>query len=161
MRIIIDTREQSRLIFKHKSITETIVKGMNVGDYSVLFSDGFCPPIVFERKNLNDLFSTMSAGYSRFKNEIVRAKEQNLQLIIIVEGSLSRVLQGISYSQRTPESLVYQIFTIWARYGVQTVFCKDAEDAAEYITQFYIAHEKEYIDRIESEEKGNTSNSNS
>lgn len=148
MKIIVDTREQSRLEFKHKSISEVIIKGLNVGDYAALFSDGFKPPMVFERKSISDLYGTLSQGYDRFKKEIDRAKEQNIQLIIIVEGSLSRILMGSGFSQRTPESLVYQIFTIWVRYGVQTIFCKDREDVAEYITQFYIAHEKEYLDKI-------------
>lgn len=147
MKIIIDTREQNRLVFTHKDITEVIVKGLNVGDYSVLFSDGFQPQIVFERKSIADLYGTLSKGYLRFKNEIERAKEQNLQLIIIVEGNLTKILKGTKYSMRTPESLVYQIFTILVRYKIQTVFCKDAEDAAEYITQFFIAHEKDYMDR--------------
>lgn len=147
MKIIIDTREQSRLNFKHKSITEVIIKGLNVGDYTALFSDGFQPPMVFERKSINDLYGTLSKGYDRFKKEIERAKEQHIQLIIIVEGNLSKVLYGVPYSQRTPESLVYQIFTIWVRYGVQTIFCKDSEDVSEYITQFFIAHEKEYMDK--------------
>lgn len=144
MKIIIDTREQSRLNFKHKSITEVIVKGLNVGDYAALFSADFQPPIVFERKSINDLYGTLSQGYERFKKEIERAKEKNIQIIIIVEGNLSRVLQGCGYSQRTPESIVYQIFTIWVRYGIQTIFCKDSEEMAEYISQFYIAHYKEY-----------------
>lgn len=155
MKIIIDTREQNRLKFKHKSITEVLIQGLNTGDYAAVFSDNFKPPMVFERKNISDLYGTLSKGYDRFKREIERAKEQNLQLIIIVEGSLSRILLGTSYSQRTPESLVYQIFTIWVRYGVQTVFCKDADDVAEYITQFYIAHEKEYLDRIKNEAHNN------
>lgn len=134
--------------FKHKSITEVIIKGLNVGDYTAITDCGFQFPMVFERKSIADLFGTLSKGYERFKKEIERSKEQNIQLIIIVEGSLSRVLTGTSFSQRTPESLVYQIFTIRARHNIETVFCKDAQDAAEYITQFFISHEKEYLDKL-------------
>lgn len=147
MRILIDTREQEPLIFKHKSIKETIIKGMNVGDYCAITDCGFQFPMVFERKSINDLYGTLSQGYARFTKEIERAKEKNIQIIIIVEGSLTRILQGCGYSQRTPESIVYQIFTIWVRHGIQTIFCKDRDDASEYITQFYIAHEKEYLDK--------------
>ncbi len=147
MKIIVDTREQAPLVFKHTAIKEVVRKGLNVGDYGAMFDD-FQIPIVFERKSIPDLYGTLSKGYERFKREIERAKEQNLQLIIIVEGNLLKVLQGAKYSMRTPESLVYQIFTINVRYGIQVVFCKDSQDMSEYITQFYIAHKKEYEDRL-------------
>lgn len=151
MRIVVDTREQKPLSFKHSSITEVVNKSLNVGDYGAMFSsDDIIYPIVFERKSIADLYGTLSQGYSRFKKEIERSKEQRLQLIIIVEGNLTRILHGMPFSQRTPESIVYQIFTIYARHGVQTVFCKDRDDVAEYITQFYIAHEKEFLDTLKS-----------
>lgn len=148
MKIIQDTREQAPLVFKHKSIKEVIIKGLNIGDYGGVTDSGFEFPMVFERKSIGDLYGTLSQGYERFKKEIERAKVNNKQIIIIVENNLSRVLQGTGYSQRTPESLVYQIFTILVRHGVQTVFCKDREETAEYITQFYIAHEKHYEDKL-------------
>lgn len=147
MKIVIDTREQLPLKFTHKSITGIMNYCLDVGDYGAIFSDTYTVPIVFERKSINDLYGTLSQGYERFKKEIERAEKQNLQVIIIVEGSLSRILQGCGYSKRTPASIVYQIFTIWVRYGVQTVFCKDREEIAEYISQFYIAHHKEWNDR--------------
>lgn len=150
MRIIQDTREQLPLVFKHKSIKEVIIKGLPVGDYGAITECGFQFPIVFERKSIPDLYGTLSKGYERFKKEIERAKENNLQLIIIVEGNLSKVLTGTNYSMRTPESLVYQIFTIYVRYGIQTIFCRDRDDVSEYISQFYIAHQKEYLDKMEN-----------
>jgi ERCC4-type nuclease len=142
-----DNREQIKLEFKHKSIKKVIDCTLNVGDYRAVFDDGFEPQIVFERKNISDLYGSLSGGYSRFKLEMERAKEQNLQLIIIVEANLSRVLCGVPYSQRTPESIVYQIFTLRARYDIETVFCKDRDEVSEYITQYFIAHEKEYMDK--------------
>lgn len=147
MKIIVDTREQAPLVFKHNSISGTLTETLNVGDYGVLFDDEYRLPIHFERKSMGDLYGTLSQGYDRFKKEMQRAKESNVQLIIIVENSLTRVLQGNAYSMRTPQSLIYQVFTIYARYGIQTVFCGSREESAEYITQFYIAHEKEHLDR--------------
>jgi len=146
MRIITDTREQAPLVFKHKFIREVINKKLDVGDYGVMFTGEEIFPVVFERKSISDLYGTLSQGYERFKREIERAKESNTQLIIIVEASLSKVLKGVKFSQRTPESIVYQIFTIWVRYGVMTVFCKDSEECSEYITQFYISHYKKFQD---------------
>lgn len=147
MKIIVDSREQRPLVFNHKLITEVEVKGLSFGDYGAM-SSGYQHPIVFERKSLNDLYSTLSNGYLRFKREIERAKEQNYKIIIIVEGSLKRILMGTVFSHRTPESIIYQLFTIRVRYDVETVFCPTREDMSEYITQFFIAHEKEYLDKI-------------
>lgn len=146
MKIIIDTREQKPLVFNHKSITAVEVKGLSVGDYGAMSSE-YQHPIVFERKSINDLYGTLSQGYDRFRKEIERAKEQNTKIIIIVEGSLNRILMGTTFSKRTPESIVYQLFTLRVRYDVETVFCSNREEMAEYITQFYIAHHKEYLDK--------------
>lgn len=146
MKIIIDTREQKPLVFNHKFITSVEVKGLNVGDYGAMSSE-YVHPVVFERKSINDLYGTLSGGYERFKAEIERAKEQNTKIIIIVEGHLKRILMGTAFSKRTPESIVYQLFTLRVRYDVETVFCANREEMAEYITQFYIAHHKEYLDK--------------
>lgn len=146
MKILIDTREQKPLVFNHKFITSVEVKGLNVGDYGAMSSE-FLHPVVFERKSINDLYGTLSQGYERFKKEIERAKEQNTKIIIIVEGSLKRILMGTAFSKRTPESIIYQLFTIRVRYDVETVFCSDRLEMSEFITQFYIAHHKEYLDK--------------
>lgn len=147
IRIIQDSREQAPLIFTHNYIKEVVVKKLDVGDYGALFSDDYLFPVIFERKSISDAYGTLSAGYSRFKEEIGRAKSTNIQLIIIIEGHLTKVLKGHKYSLRTPESIIFQLFTIWVRHGVQVVFCKDSDECAEYISQFYIAHYKEWEDR--------------
>lgn len=141
--IIIDSREQLPLQFTHKSITATKVQKLDVGDYAAEFDDGYRPPVVFERKSLGDLYGTLSAGYDRFKNEIERAKVSETKIIIITEGTLTKTLFGNIHSSRTPQSIVYQLFTIRIRYGIETVFCSSREEIAEYISQFYIAHKKE------------------
>jgi ERCC4-type nuclease len=146
MTILVDTREQKKLVFTHSFIKKVETTCLNVGDYSASFSCIYYCPVVFERKSIGDLYGTLSQGYERFKEELRRAKENNIKLIIIVEGSLSKVLKGANYSKRTPESIVYQLFTLRARYDIETVFCKDREEMSEYITQFYISHYKEWQD---------------
>lgn len=147
MFILIDNREQKKLEFKHAYIKEIKNVTLSVGDYCAATSCGFRFPVVFERKSIVDLYSTLSGQYERFKAEIERAKEQNTKIIVIVEGSLKRILMGTAFSKRTPESIVYQLFTLRVRYDVETVFCANREEMAEYITQFYIAHHKEYLDK--------------
>jgi len=144
-KLLIDSREQHPLEFKHKLITEVITTKLDVGDYGAELPNGQIIPIFFERKSIGDLYSTLSHGYERFKQEIERSKGYNYQIIIIVERNLSTILTGFGYSSRTPQSIVYQLFTILARYKVWTVFCRDRNEASEYITQFFIGQAKEYL----------------
>lgn len=146
MILLIDTREQSPLDFQKAKETKRIC--LNIGDYGACFYGEDHIPVVFERKSISDLYGTLSAGYDRFRREIQRAKEKEIRLIIIVEGTLSQVLKGYKHSKRSPISIVYQLFTLRARHSVETVFCKDREEMAEYIFQFYTAHYKEWQDKV-------------
>ena len=144
MEIIIDTREQKPLEFTVPTIRECLP----CGDYRAKFSDGSLSEVVFERKSINDLYGTLSAGYERFKKELGRASEAGIHVIIIVERSLRRVLRGCNNSQRTPISIVYQLFTIRIRYGIETVFSQDRDEMSTYITNYYLAEERHHNDKL-------------
>lgn len=146
MKIIIDTREQLPLKFKHPFITDVVVHKLDVGDYGVVFEDGHTPPFFFDRKSIGDLFGTMGQGYERFKQCIIRSHESRVTLFIIVEGSLFSVLKGYEHSTIKGTSVVYKLFTLWIKYGVQTVFVNDRREMSEYITQFFIAVGKRHVE---------------
>lgn len=143
MVIICDTREQKPLEFSVPTVRECLP----VGDYQARFKDGTLSTVIFERKSIGDLYGTLSQGYDRFRRQIGRACELNLSIKIIVEGSLRRILQGSSNSRRTPISIVYQIFTIRLRYGVETIFCNTREEMSQYITHMFLALEREHEDK--------------
>ena len=145
IKIIVDTREQLPLVFSSKHITRVIRQKLDVGDYGCEFEDGTVVPIVFDRKSLGDLYGTMGKGYKRFKRCIERAREGQQTLFIIVEATLSKVLNGYDRSKIPGVSMVYKLFTLWVRYGVQTIFVKNREEMSEYITQFFIACGKEHV----------------
>lgn len=144
MIIKIDNREQRPLVFESKLVKSYQKCTLNVGDYGCVLSDGYEVPVYFERKSISDLYGTLSQGYERFKKELLRAKEQNKKLILIIESSLTRVLQGVGFSQRTPESITYQIFTISLKYDLGIVFTISREESSTYITNYYYAISKEY-----------------
>ena len=137
MQILVDSREQSPLKFKSDTITDVITTKLNVGDYGCKFKDGFSPPVFFERKALGDLFSTLTSGYKRFKKEILRAGETNTQLILIIEGTLSKVLNGTKYCRVEGKTIVKTIFTLWVKYNLIPVFCKDRTEMSRFITEYY------------------------
>ena len=142
MKIIIDTREQKPLEF-----TVPTERGcLPVGDYCAKFSDGSTSQVVFERKSIVDLYGSLSKNYNRFREEIERSKRLGIELIIIVESNLRRVLGGIPNSQRNGISICYQLFTIRIRHGIETVFCTNRDEMSQYITHYFLAEDREYQD---------------
>jgi len=139
MVILQDTREQSPLFFSHKFITNIEKMTLPVGDYGVRYEQGYVLPVVFERKSIGDLFGSLGKGYKRFKNELLLAKELDLRLILIIEGAFSEVLKGYEQSTLSGLSIIKKIFTLWVRYNLIPVFCKDREECASFITEYYLA----------------------
>lgn len=131
--------------FSHPYITEIIHKKLNVGDYGCIFEDGYEPPIYFEKKSLTDLWGTLGKQYSRFKKEILRAKEAKVLLIIIIEGTLTKVLKGIERSQRSGDEVCQQLFTLLIRHRVPFVCCSTREEMARWIEEFYLAVGREHL----------------
>ena len=143
---MMDTREQDGLEFPLDNILTAVERiGLSVGDYACQFKDGTIPPVRFERKSLGDLFGTMTSGYPRWKRELLRAKEQGLDLILIVECPLLSVLGGYKHSQFPGESMAQKLFTLIIRHRLPVVFCKNREDMAAYIRGYFEAIGREYI----------------
>jgi len=145
MLILIDSREKKPLNFSHPYITKVEIRGLKVGDYMVEFNDGYIPPISIERKSLNDLVGSLSKGYKRFKKEIIRAKENNIQLIILIESSMTKVLKGIEESYRSGDEIIQQLFTISVRHKVPFYCFNNREEASRWIIEKFLAIGREYI----------------
>lgn len=106
------------------------------------FADGHIPPVSFEKKELFEIFGTLSQGYKRFHREILRAKDKEVQVIILVNGNLNKVLQGSPYSKRSPESILKQIFTLMIKYNIWTAFLASREEMSEFIYQYASAYQR-------------------
>ena len=140
MRIHIDTREAKPLDFALDSIlTDTVSSCLQVGDYQAEYLSGYRSPLIFERKSLPDLFSTMTAGYARFKRELTKAADLHIQLVLIVEGSLADVYAGIPHSTFAGRSCVQKLFTLWVKYDLAPVFCNTRDEMAAYIREAFYA----------------------
>ena len=159
MKIIQDTREQSPLGFNGMdNVDGIIVRKLDVGDYCCEFNNGYVPPVIFERKSIGDLFGTLTntkkvKNYDRFKREIMRAKKLNIRLILIVEGSLTKVLKGYKYSTRKGKEIVKQMFTLLYRYNILPVFVNNREEMARYITEEYNAIGRKAVDDLKKKRK--------
>ena len=139
MIIISDTREQSVLDFPYEFVSEVRREKLPVGDYACEFSNGFKPPVYWERKSHSDLYGTMGKGFKRFKKEILRAKELNIKLMLIIEKPLGTILKGYEKSDLKGESVVRRIFMLMVKYEIYPVFCKDRDEMSRYIYEFYCA----------------------
>jgi ERCC4-type nuclease len=146
--ILCDTREKKRLEFRHPDIAFTKKQKLLVGDYCIRFSDGYIPPVIFERKGVGDLFGTLTGNYDRFKSEVLRSREAGIILILIIEGTLSKVLKGYKHiNPKNPGTRIHidglriirTLFSLYVRYEVTPVFCKDREEMQNYIIEYYLA----------------------
>lgn len=137
--IIRDSREKSPLEFNHEIISNVVVEKLEVGDYCCYFPDREKSNICFERKSIPDLFGSLTKDYPRIKDEIERAKINNITLNIIIEGNLCKIFKGYRFSQVKGVSIIKTLFSLWARYSIMPIFVKDKQEMADYIIHYYWA----------------------
>jgi len=150
MIIIQDTREQRPLKFDHEYVTAVRKVKLDAGDYGCEFKYGFVPPVFFERKSIPDLFGTLGKGYKRFKNEIVLAEELGLKLVIIIEGSLTKVLEGTKYSKMDGRTVVRKLYTLWLKYDIPFVCCTNRKECSFYICEYYASIGRRVINDLKA-----------
>jgi len=140
LKIIVDTREQDEICFsKHDIVTGIIREKLDVGDYCVEYKNGYRPPVIFERKSIGDLYSSLFKNYARFRKEVQRAHKKNIMLILAVEGTYTKVGKGYKYSKVKGESMRKKLNTMWYRYNLFPIFCKDRAEMARRIVDLYSA----------------------
>jgi ERCC4-type nuclease len=141
--LIIDSREQKPLEFKEGVFDEIVTRGVPTGDYWAEL-DGKELPLCFERKGLNDLFSTMTGGYQRFKRELQRAEESKLKVVLLIEGSMLDVFNGVLYSDFSGESMLKKLGTMYVRYGLEWYCFNNRREMAKFIEITFSAFKRNY-----------------
>ncbi len=124
--MIVDTREQCPLFPKGKAIFQK----MDVGDYTTIDLIG---KVHIERKSAGDLYGSIIQGHNRFRREIMRAKEQNIKLIIMVECPenifIGKQWGSVAKKLRTPGKTLKKIVdTIQKKYEISIIWCYDRDD---------------------------------
>lgn len=149
--IIADTREQKALSFDGiEGVDKIEESALPFGDYTALgkFGEEYKPiPLVFERKNLGDLFSTMTHGYDRYKKEMQRAKDSQMKLILIVEGTYTDVWNGYEHSQFDGPSMIKKLNTLYVKYDHEFWFCESRRVMARRIVDTFSAIERNWVKR--------------
>ncbi len=114
---ICDTREQNILKLPNMQIQK-----LDFGDYTVWGSNVF-----IERKSLNDLVGTLSAGYERFNKEIERCVSESKQLIVLIEEKYQNILSfnylpHMKYSKCSPDFILHRIRELLNKYPLNLQF---------------------------------------
>lgn len=151
MTIQIDTREKARAIKKIVAAfdgagVKHYSSKLYVGDYMNLDN----PKVIIDRKqNLLELCGNVCQQHERFRNELVRAQENGIKLIILVEhGDPIYTLDDVRYWQNPRKKRRKKIDGVWqdvstkamsgkvlhkilktmeTKYGVEFLFCDKAD----------------------------------
>lgn len=152
MIIISDSREQSGLDFTGiEGVSKVEKMGLAYGDYTALVGKENKPvPIVFERKGFGDLWGTMTSGYDRYKREMQRARDENVKLILVIEGSYTDVWNGFERSQYSGESMLKKLAMLYVRYDHEYIFCESRRVMARRIVDTFAAVERNWVKEAHS-----------
>ncbi len=119
----------SRYMERHR-IKLTRVK-LDTGDYMA------APPIVVDTKQgLEEVYSNIVSDHDRFRRECLRAQEDGIQLVILVETTDVACLDDVAlwvnplakrgHHPRPSKQLMVSMRTMSERYGVRWEFCTPA-----------------------------------
>ena len=137
MLIQIDSREHKwELARVQRQLTDlgvkTIISKLYVGDYQSWDN----PRLVVDRKkDLQEIVGNVTQQHERFREELIRAKEAGIQLVVLVEhGPDITCLEDVYFwdnprikngspKATTGQSLYRSLCTIRDKYGVRFEFC--------------------------------------
>lgn len=137
MVIQVDSREKDRAIkkilaeFDRQGVKHPVSK-LLVGDYMNYDN----PRLIVDRKqNLSEVCSNVCQGHERFRRELIRAKENEIRLVVLVEhGKGIRSLEDVIWwvNPRGGKSMqgevLYRVMKTQERkYGIRYVFCDKAQ----------------------------------
>ena len=129
-RIIVDTREQTPLVFTRLA---SEVSGLTTGDYS--FSGGETYMAV-ERKSVSDLVGCCTGvDRARFERELHRLRGFKFKRLLVV-GYAYEITEHQYRSRLDPEAVMGTLAAFEVRYEVPIVFAANAEDAALWVEQW-------------------------
>lgn len=152
MNVQIDSREHKTEVTRIKKQLDQLgidyfISKLYVGDYMSLDNPRLC---IDRKKDLQELVSNVTHQHTRFREELVRAKEHGIKLIILVEhGADIQTLEDVYFWENprakpsiwvmrdghpvkvasnpnatSGETLYKSLCTIRDRYGVDFHFCE-------------------------------------
>ena len=135
--ILIDTREQSPLVFTH---CPAEVATLATGDYSI---QGFEDEFAIERKSLDDLAVSCTHDRQRFEKELVRMRGYPFRRLLVV-GTVEDVEAHRYRSRAEPKAILASVTAFEIRYGLPVAYCPNPAAAALQVERwaFYYLRER-------------------
>lgn len=129
-RIIVDTREQTPLVFTRLA---SEVSGLTTGDYSFSGGENY---MTVERKSVADLVGCCTGvDRARFERELHRLRGFKFKRLLVV-GYAYEITEHQYRSRLDPEAVMGTLAAFEVRYEVPIVFAANAEDAALWVEQW-------------------------
>jgi len=146
--IVCDSREQLPYDFGGRVATMRL--GLPTGDYSLL---GFETTIAIERKTLGDYVGSLTWQRERFLRECERLGRLPIRAIV-VEGSLSDIINQKYPSSATPQSIVGSTIKLITDFGVNVVFCDCRAFAERFTERMLVRHWEHALKAHKGEQRG-------
>lgn len=127
--IIIDSREQTPLVFEYPSV----VRGLYTGDYSFVGAEH---SFAVERKSLNDLAaSCVKSRRATFEHELLRLRGCRFRRLLIT--ATEEDIHAHNYrSNMNPNALLGSVLTFEVRYDIPLVWEPDVGAAARLVERW-------------------------
>lgn len=129
--IVYDQREQRPYTFEGERYEDVTAEAATLytADYSL---KGLEDKIGIERKTLDDLAGTLTAGRERFQRECERGRGLDY-FALVIEASMEDARQHNYRSKMTPQSLLQTLAAYSIRYGLHVHWC-GSRAGGEYTT---------------------------
>lgn len=129
--IIIDTREQLPYSFNPQRV-RAIRRALPAGDYSI---EGMETKVAVERKSLDDFAQTVIKNRNRFHAELKKLQTYDFACVI-VEADLRDIVRGNYTSGASPESILGNLTSICAEWGIPVYCCSSRQLAIVFVEQW-------------------------
>src|SRR5208282_6722518 len=144
--IIVDSREQTPLVFKNLPARPGTLA---TGDYSVAGGEEL---FSVERKSIPDLISSCTVERERFERELHRLRGFRFARLLVV-GSEAEIRAHSYRSNAKPKAILHSLWAFEARYGVPVVFAPDVDRAAVLVERWAYWFAREVLNVASAMEK--------
>jgi len=139
--LIIDSREKTPLPFS----VPTLRAGLMTADYSI---QGLEHLFGVERKSLDDLASSCTAGRDRFERELVRLRGYRFKRLLII-GDRQDIEDGNYRSRANPKAILATLAAFEVRYDLPVVWAPTPEHGGQLIEEWAHWFIREYLKTAE------------
>jgi len=146
---VIDKREQTPWLFKQMDaqITYSILQ---YGDYSIL---GHQDQITIERKNINDLFSSIGRNHEDFMRKMKVLSEFKSKALVI-EATYEQVVHPHkNYSRLEPAAVIGTLAKTISVYNVPVIFAGGRRHAQQFVYSMFVHFINNYSVNIPLDQK--------